>query len=138
MIFTKEECNTIIEWDYKEWIRVSNFSGLVDCGITSKINKVSASIHKKTLRGGSNKIVINPIHKSILLKNEYYNGGDETFGGGRYKIEFSEFINTDTICLYNDKIESEEFINTLNLTPNMMQKKKKDYLGIIKIKNIYI
>jgi hypothetical protein len=138
MIFTKEECNTIIEWDYKEWIRVSNFSELVDCGIIEKINKASASIHKKTLRGGANTIVINPVYRDIFLKNKYYSSHDNRLWGGRYKIEFNEFTNKDIICLYNDKIESEEFINTLNLTPNMMQKKKKDYLGIIKIKNIYI
>jgi hypothetical protein len=127
MIFT-EECNTIIEWDYKEWIRVSNFPGLVDCGIVEKINKVSASIHKKTLRGGANTIVINPVHRDIFLRNKYYNSDDNRLWGGRYKIEFSEFINKDIIFLYNYRVESDD----------ITQKKKKNYLGIIKIKNIYI
>lgn len=128
MIFTEEECNTIVEWDYKEWIRVSNFPGLVDCGIVEKINKVSASIHRKTLRGGANTIVINPVHRDIFLRNKHYNSHDNRLWGGRYKIEFSEFINKDIIFLYNDRVESDD----------ITQKKKKNYLGIIKIKNIYI
>jgi len=137
MIFTEEECNTIVEWDYKEWVRVSELPGLVDCGIMTKINQVSASIHKKTLRGGSNKIMVNPKHKNIFLKNEYYNSDDNTLGG-RYQIEFDKNMHLEDICIYNDKIESSEFIKTLDLTPYMLNKERKKYLGIIKIKNITI
>lgn len=135
MIFTEEECNTIVEWDYKEWIRVSNFPGLVDCGIIEKINKASASIHKKTLRGGANTIVINSVHRDIFLRNTYFKCDNDTLGNGRYKLKFEDSMDERKILLYNDKIESDDFLKTLNLTPYMLNKKKKDYVAVINIDN---
>ena len=96
------------KWDYNEW-RYGGTSGATLQGYTqkdwnqtlvTKINQISAQIHKTTLRGGANWVVVSSELSAVFDDLEYfhvsnaqpeqdqYNMGIEKIGtlGGRYQV----------------------------------------------------
>ena len=100
---TREECNYNGEWDYlgyrlllpkppsairaqKDWVQT----------LITKINQISAQIHKRTLRGGGTHVTLNPKLRPILLDLEYFNQ-DSMSIAGRYEVVFDDSIDEDVI-----------------------------------------
>lgn len=92
-------------WDYNGWRRMAAFSTNYtqkdwDQELITKINQISAQIHKSTLRGGANFIVVSSEISAVFDTLEYfhvsdanaeqdtYNMGIERIGslGGRYQV----------------------------------------------------
>jgi hypothetical protein len=92
-------------WDYNGWRRMAAFSTNYtqkdwDQELITKINQTSAQIHKSTLRGGANFIVVSSEISAVFDTLEYfhvsdasaeqdqYNMGIERIGslGGRYQV----------------------------------------------------
>ena len=108
------------KWDYNEW-RYGN-NGTAFAGYTQKdwnqtlvtrINQMSAQIHKSTLRGGANWIVVSSEVSAVFDDLEYfhvsnaaaeqdqYNMGIEKIGtlGGRYQVYRDPYFPTNKILV---------------------------------------
>ena len=107
-----------LRWDYDGWKRVSNGSinyNQKDWNQTliTAINQVSAQIHKSTLRGGANWIVVSSEVSAIFDDLEYfhvsnaapdqdqYNMGIERVGtlSGRYQVYRDPYFPANTLLL---------------------------------------
>jgi Major capsid protein Gp23 len=109
------------KWDYNEW-RYGGASGATLQGYTqkdwnqtlvTKINQVSAQIHKTTLRGGANWIVVSSEISAVFDDLEYfhvsnaqpeqdqYNMGIERIGtlGGRYQVYRDPYFPPNKILI---------------------------------------
>ncbi len=107
-----------LRWDYNGWKRVSN--GSVNYNqkdwnqtLITAINQVSAQIHKSTLRGGANWIVVSSEISAIFDDLEYfhvsnaapdqdnYNMGIERVGtlSGRYQVYRDPYFPPNTVLL---------------------------------------
>ena len=93
-----------LRWDYNGWKRLPNNNGYTQKDwnqtLVTAINQISAQIHKSTLRGGANFIVVSSEVSAVLDDLEYfhvsnaspeqdqYNMGIERIGalGGRYQV----------------------------------------------------
>jgi hypothetical protein len=93
-----------LRWDYNGWKRLPNNNGYTQKDwnqtLITAINQISAQIHKSTLRGGANFIVVSSEVSSVFDDLEYfhvsnaapeqdqYNMGIERVGslGGRYTV----------------------------------------------------
>ena len=94
-----------LRWDYNGWRRVSSAASPYtqkdwNQTLITKINQISAQIHKSTLRGGANFIVVSSEISAVFDDLEYfhvsdanpeqdqYNMGIERIGtlGGRYQV----------------------------------------------------
>lgn len=94
-----------LRWDYAGWRKVSNASSAYtqkdwNQELITKVNQISAQIHKTTLRGGANFIVVSSEISAIFDNLEYfhvsdaspesdsYNMGIERVGSlaGRYQV----------------------------------------------------
>jgi hypothetical protein len=94
-----------LRWDYNGWRKAGNPSAAYtqkdwNQTLITKINQISAQIHKSTLRGGANYIVVSSEISAVLNDLEYfhvtdasadkdvYNMGIEKVGSlqGRYKV----------------------------------------------------
>ena len=94
-----------MRWDYYGWRKVSSASNAYtqkdwNQTLITKVNQISAQIHKSTLRGGANFIVVSSEISAIFDDLEYfhvsdaspeqdqYNMGIERIGslGGRYQV----------------------------------------------------
>ena len=113
-----------LKWDYNEWKYGNNTGGVPSAyaGYTqkdwnqtliTKINQVSAQIHKSTLRGGANWIVVSSEVSAVFDDLEYFhvsnaapeqdkfNMGIERIGslGGRYQVYRDPYFPADTILM---------------------------------------
>jgi hypothetical protein len=107
-----------LRWDYDGWKRIA--SGSVNYNqkdwnqtLITKINQISAQIHKSTLRGGANWIVVSSEVSAIFDDLEYfhvsnaapeqdqYNMGIERVGtlSGRYQVYRDPYFPANTILL---------------------------------------
>ena len=109
------------KWDYNEW-KYGGASGATLQGYTqkdwnqtlvTKINQISAQIHKTTLRGGANWIVISSEISAVFDDLEYfhvsnaepeqdqYNMGIEKIGtvGGRYQVYRDPYFPANKILI---------------------------------------
>ena len=107
-----------LRWDYNGWKRVSN--GSVNYNqkdwnqtLITAINQISAQIHKSTLRGGANWIVVSSEVSAIFDDLEYfhvsnaapdqdqYNMGIERVGtlSGRYQVYRDPYFPPNTVLL---------------------------------------
>ncbi len=107
-----------LRWDYNGWKRVSN--GSVNYNqkdwnqtLITAINQISAQIHKSTLRGGANWIVVSSEISAIFDDLEYfhvsnaapdqdqYNMGIERVGtlSGRYQVYRDPYFPPNTVLL---------------------------------------
>jgi hypothetical protein len=107
-----------LRWDYNGWKRVSN--GSVNYNqkdwnqtLITAINQISAQIHKSTLRGGANWIVVSSEISAIFDDLEYfhvsnaapeqdqYNMGIERVGtlSGRYQVYRDPYFPPNTILM---------------------------------------
>lgn len=112
--------------------------------LITKINFISAHIHRGTYIGEANKIIANPKKRNLFDSLEYYNR-DEQIISGRYKVQFTEECESNIIYLYNDKIENKNHVfcevtmegdsNLLTMKPTFDSEKieilKKKYCGYI-------
>jgi len=107
-----------LRWDYNGWKRVNN--GSVNYNqkdwnqtLITAINQISAQIHKSTLRGGANWIVVSSEVSAVFDDLEYfhvsnaapdqdqYNMGIERVGtlSGRYQVYRDPYFPPNTILL---------------------------------------
>ena len=107
-----------LRWDYNGWKRVNN--GSVNYNqkdwnqtLITAINQISAQIHKSTLRGGANWIVVSSEISAIFDDLEYfhvsnaapdqdnYNMGIERVGtlSGRYQVYRDPYFPPNTVLL---------------------------------------
>ena len=107
-----------LRWDYNGWKRVSN--GSVNYNqkdwnqtLITAINQISAQIHKSTLRGGANWIVVSSEISAIFDDLEYfhvsnaapdqdqYNMGIERVGtlSGRYQVYRDPYFPPNTVLM---------------------------------------
>jgi len=107
-----------LRWDYNGWRRVSN--GSVNYNqkdwnqtLITAINQISAQIHKSTLRGGANWIVVSSEISAIFDDLEYfhvsnaapdqdqYNMGIERVGtlSGRYQVYRDPYFPPNTVLM---------------------------------------
>jgi len=107
-----------LRWDYNGWKRISN--GAINYNqkdwnqtLITAINQISAQIHKSTLRGGANWIVVSSEVSAVFDDLEYfhvsnaapdqdqYNMGIERVGtlSGRYQVYRDPYFPPNTILL---------------------------------------
>jgi|LakMenE18May11ns_1017448.scaffolds.fasta_scaffold9959237_17 hypothetical protein len=109
-----------LRWDYNGWKRANNGGGFNaytqkewNQTLITKINQISAQIHKATLRGGANFIVVSSEVSAIFDDLEYfhvsnaspeqdqYNMGIEKIGslGGRYTVYRDPYAPANSIII---------------------------------------
>jgi hypothetical protein len=109
-----------LRWDYNGWKRSNNGGGFNaytqkewNQTLVTKINQISAQIHKSTLRGGANFIVVSSEVSAIFDDLEYfhvsnaspeqdqYNMGIEKVGslGGRYTVYRDPYAPANSIII---------------------------------------
>jgi hypothetical protein len=109
-----------LRWDYNGWKRAANGGGFNaytqkewNQTLITKVNQVSAQIHKSTLRGGANFIVVSSEVSAIFDDLEYfhvsnaspeqdqYNMGIEKIGslGGRYTVFRDPYAPANSIII---------------------------------------
>ena len=109
-----------LRWDYNGWKRANNGGGFNaytqkewNQTLITKINQLSAQIHKSTLRGGANFIVVSSEASAIFDDLEYfhvsnaapeqdqYNMGIEKIGslGGRYTVYRDPYAPANSIIV---------------------------------------
>jgi len=110
----------VAKWDYNEWKYGNNGSAYVgytqkdwNQTLVTKINQVSAQIHKSTLRGGANWIVVSSEVSAVFDDLEYfhvsnaapeqdqYNMGIEKIGSlaGRYQVYRDPYFPPNKILI---------------------------------------
>lgn len=87
-----------LRWDYTGWRKGSSMSPYTQTEwnqtLTTKINEISAQIHKSTLKGGADMLVISSEILSILEDNEYIKfDGDRIFLSSRYEIIVNKYLS---------------------------------------------
>lgn len=80
-----------LKWDYNGWRRMSGFSTNYtqkdwNQTLLTKINQVSAQIHKATLRGGANFIVVSTEISAVLNDLEYFHVTDAGSEANKYSM----------------------------------------------------
>jgi hypothetical protein len=109
-----------LRWDYNGWKRANNGGGFNaytqkewNQTLITKVNQISAQIHKSTLRGGANFIVVSSEVSAIFDDLEYfhvsnaspeqdqYNMGIEKIGslGGRYTVYRDPYAPANSIII---------------------------------------
>jgi len=109
-----------LRWDYNGWKRANNGGGFNaytqkewNQTLITKVNQISAQIHKATLRGGANFIVVSSEVSAIFDDLEYfhvsnaspeqdqYNMGIEKIGslGGRYTVYRDPYAPANSIII---------------------------------------
>ena len=113
-----------VRWDYNGSSKSQFFGTQRDWTQTliTKINQLSAQIHKGTMRGGANVIVIPPELLGIIEGLEYYNSNNKTLGN-RYKIIVDNTIHPSTILVYFDPPKNLEPLVDVN----------NRFFGVIKV-----
>ena len=109
-----------VRWDYNGWKRANNGGGFNaytqkewNQTLITRVNQISAQIHKATLRGGANFIVVSSEVSAIFDDLEYfhvsnaspeqdqYNMGIEKIGslGGRYTVYRDPYAPANSIII---------------------------------------
>jgi hypothetical protein len=106
-----------LRWDYNGWRRISNTTNYTQKDwnqtLITAINQLSAQIHKSTLRGGANWIVVSSEISAIFDDLEYfhvsnaspeqdqYNMGIERVGtlAGRYQVYRDPYFPANTVLV---------------------------------------
>ena len=107
-----------LRWDYNGWRKTSNAAQPYtqkewNQTLITKLNQISAQIHKSTLRGGANFIVVSSEISAIFDDLEYfhvsdanpeqdqYNMGIERIGslGGRYQVYRDPYFPANKILI---------------------------------------
>jgi len=109
-----------LRWDYNGWKRANNGGGFNaytqkewNQTLITKVNQISAQIHKSTLRGGANFVVVSSEISAIFDDLEYfhvsnanpeqdqYNMGIEKIGslGGRYTVYRDPYAPANSIII---------------------------------------
>lgn len=105
-------------WDYNGWRRAAGFSTNYtqkdwNQMLMTKVNQISAQIHKSTLRGGANFIVVSSEISAVLNDLEYfhvsdasaesdqYNMGIERIGSlqGRYQVYMDPYSPVNSLIM---------------------------------------
>jgi len=100
-----EDCKHIQTWDYLGWKyigRGSDFGYGIQSNwnftIITKVNSLSAQIHKSSLRRGADTIIINP--KNLFLFNGFYNQETQSLQN-RYKVILNDDISLKHVFVCN-------------------------------------
>ena len=106
-----------LRWDYNGWKRLPNNNGYTQKDwnqtLVTAINQISAQIHKSTLRGGANFVVVSSEVSAVMDDLEYfhvsnaspesdtYNMGIERAGslGGRYTVYRDPYAPASSVLI---------------------------------------
>ncbi len=113
-----------LRWDYNGWRRMGGFSTNYtqkdwNQTFVTKVNQISAQIHKATLRGGANFVVVSTAISAMLNDLEYFHVSDanaeavtyamgiERVGslGGRYQVYVDPYAPEES-CILGHKGDS--------------------------------
>lgn len=113
-----------LRWDYNGWRRMGGFSTNYtqkdwNQTFVTKVNQISAQIHKATLRGGANFVVVSTAISAMLNDLEYFHVSDanaeavtyamgiERLGslGGRYQVYVDPYAPEES-CILGHKGDS--------------------------------
>lgn len=112
-------------WDYSGWRGISPSSTQSQWNETlvAVINHVSAKIHKSTLKGGANLLIVPQKFRELFEGLSYYNEDTSTLGG-RYKIEYclNNTNNTILVRYTNNYNMAESRLIKIVGVPNYMDK----------------
>ena len=95
----KDDCKWSVDYDIKTLFYPDS--------LTTKINEVSAMIHRSTLRGGANVLVFHPKMLPRFEKMEYFNNESQTMCG-RYTSIIDDSIEENVVYVYNKNVNEEE------------------------------
>jgi len=101
-----------LRWDYKAWEKVKPegvemYQHEWNQTILTNINRISAEMHKATLRGGVNIIKAHPFLEDFFRTIPYYDG---ITIGGRYEVIFDDSIKVDEIFMMNKEWNNVLFV----------------------------
>jgi hypothetical protein len=106
-----EDCKHIGTWDYLGWNNIGRGSDFGygmqsewDATIITKVNSLSAQIHKSSFRRGADTIIINP--KNLFLFNSFYNQETQSLQN-RYKVILNDDISLKHVFVCN-RIDNTE------------------------------
>ena len=91
-------------WDYSGWrgMAPSSTQSQWNNTLITVINNVSAKIHKSTLKGGANMLLVPQKFRELFEGLSYYNEDNSTLGG-RYKVIFCVDEDNTIIVRYDGK-----------------------------------
>jgi hypothetical protein len=147
-----EDCKHSTSWDYLGWGFISDFYGQSDWNKTliTRVNQISAHIHKSSFRRGADTIILNP--KNLVLFNSFYEQETQSLSS-RYKIVLNEDISLNHIFVCNrtdntqpqlvvrlDQVSEGNvpeimFLHERQCTPEEVLEYKKGLCGYIEIQN---
>ena len=115
-----------LRWDYNGWRKAAFRQTDWNQTLTTKINEISAQIHKSTLNGGADMLVISSEILSILKDNEYIRfEGDRIFLSSRYEIIVNKHLAPHDMIVCKTVSNEEEWFNN----PRLMGLIKVDGIG---------
>jgi len=122
---TQFEDNLILDWDYNGGDKYDPHSiSQSDWNQTliTKINQLSAYIHRNTLKGGANKLFMHSKLGPLIDTLEYIqtDGSGHQVIAGRYRIEFDDYLKLGEIIVTHE-MESREFYGNRILLPEFTQ-----------------
>ena len=119
-LMTKDDCKFNFEWDYSQWgntkLDLALYTQRVwNQTLITKINQISANIHKASLRGGGNKIIVPKKLEPLFDTLEFYWGNSLS---GRYAVEFKDDLcfkfgvkyPEDVIYIFNSEVKSNRIL----------------------------
>jgi hypothetical protein len=83
-----------VRWDYNGWKKATTTPFTIrdwNQTLITKLNQISAQIHKSTNRGGANTIVIAPENLPLIESLEYYNIETKKIGN-RYDVIINNWM----------------------------------------------
>lgn len=122
-----------IRWDYIGYKKAGNFNTFYsqhdwNQTLITKINQLSAQIHKATLRGGGNVIVTSPQLICIFESLEYYDVSNKTLGN-RYNVIVDHGIHPMDVLVYYD---APEHIKNIRID-GIGEVENNRYYGVVRV-----
>ena len=118
-----------LRWDCK-LPRGNNFFGTQkdwNQTITTKINEISGQIHKATLRGGADTLIVSRAVLAILEDNEYVKTDEDgsIFFGSRYQIHVNKYLPSHAMIVCKMVADEEDWFKN----PKLMGVVRVDSVG---------
>lgn len=117
---TQFEDNLILDWDYNGGSSYNMSQIDWNQTLISKINQISAKLHRNTLRGGANKLFMHSKLRPLIDTLEYTqtNGIAHLQIGSRYEVEFDDYLKIGEIIVTHE-MGSTDFSGNIILLPEI-------------------
>jgi hypothetical protein len=156
-LFNKEFPKWELSWDYLGWkevnTRIPTAQKDWNQTLITNINQLAAQIHRTSMRGGANRILVHPNLEPIFGNMEYYWAAGPSLAG-RFLITYTDKIGENEIYVYLEDLLNPVYKNvvtegtedsfsevTVQLLLNEdyegdeLQETLKRYVGRIEVKN---